>query len=152
MSYRWTHRSGANGVPYLVDGKAAVLDAGTNGHVLTLSGGDPVWAAASGGGSDPWTNVILGSDFAHSTDFGAWIQAPSSATASAQRWFGPATTQNAASTGLPDISSSWMAIGGAMLVMGAAPSGVFQVTIASEVGASAVTVKAGSSIRYREIA
>ena len=45
-----------------------------------------------------------------------------------------------------------MAIGGAMLVMGAAPSGVFQVTIASEVGASAVTVKAGSSIRYREIA
>lgn len=85
------------------------------------------------------------------TDFGAWLQAPNSATASAQRWFGPSTTANAASTGLGDTTNSWMAIGQAMLIMGGSPSGNFQITIASETGGTNVTVKAGSFIRYTAI-
>lgn len=157
---------------------------------------DNVWAAVSGG-SDPWTNVILGSDETNSTtantvtslaftpaanktyavevnlllrtatatvgprpgfsfptgltDSGAWMQVPNSATASAQRWWGTTTAANAASTGVPDTTSSWMAIGGALLIVGGSPSGDFAVTLATETAATNVTLKAGSYLRYREI-
>lgn len=86
------------------------------------------------------------------TDFGAWLQSPSSATASVQRWFGPATTQNAASTGLADTTNSWIAIGQAYIIAGASPSGNFQVTLASETAGTSVTMKAHSFVRYMEIA
>lgn len=82
------------------------------------------------------------------TDSGAWLQAPNSATASAQRWWGNTTTQNAASTGLADTTNSWISIGQALLIVGASPSGNFQVTIASETGGTNVTMKAGSFLRY----
>ena len=85
------------------------------------------------------------------TDSGAWMQAPNSVTASAQRWWGTTATANAASTGVPNTTSSWMAIGGALLIMGGSPSGDFQITIASETGGTNVTVKAGSFIRYTAI-
>jgi hypothetical protein len=199
VSYRWSHRNGNNGVPYLVDGKPALLDAGTNGHVLTLSGGDPVWAAPTGGGSDPWANVILGSDFTISTtannnvtglaftpaaskrylvegvllmrtatattgprpgiawptgidDGASYIFAPSSNTASVQRWQGAKTTQNAASTGLPTTVDSYLGEIRAYFITGASPSGNFQITLASETAAVNVTIRAGSFIRYREVA
>lgn len=150
------------------------------------------------GGGDPWTNVILGSDFTISTtsnnnvtglnftpsantrylvevslllrtatattgprpgfswpaglsDGGAWMQAPNSATVYALRSWGPINTQNAASTGLPDTTSSHLAIGGAYFITGGSPSGNFQVTLASETAAVNVTMRAGSFIRYRTI-
>jgi hypothetical protein len=145
---------------------------------------------------DPWTNVVLGSDFTTSstgntavtgmnftpaastrylievslllrtntatvgprpgfswptgsTDGGAWMQAPNSATANAFRNWGPLTTQNAASTGVPDTTNSHLAIGGALLIMGGSPSGAFGITLASETGGTTVTMKAGSLLRYR---
>lgn len=163
----------------------------------TFLRGDQTWAAA--GGSDPWTNVILGTDFSNSTtsnnavtglsftpaankrylvelflllrtaaattgprpgiawpsgltDGASWIGAPNSNTAFASRIQGALTTQNAASTGLPTTTDSYLASGTAYFITGASPSGSFQVTLASEVGASAVTVRAGSFLRYREIA
>jgi len=149
-------------------------------------------------GSDPWTNVVLGSPFvtnsagnvnvtglaftpaantthcvevylllqtasatigprpgfafpAGLTEQGAWMQAPNSNTASSQRWWGSSATANAAATGLPDTTNSYLAIGGALLIVGASPSGDFQVTLAAETAGTNVTMRAGSFIRYRTI-
>lgn len=85
------------------------------------------------------------------TDSGAWMQAPNSATASAQRWWGTTGTANAASTGLADTTNSWLAIGGALLIVGSSPSGSLTVTLASETNGTTVTLKAGSFLRYRTI-
>lgn len=163
----------------------------------TFLRGDQTWAAA--GGSDPWTHVILGTDFSNSTtsnnavtglsftpaankrylvemflllrtaaattgprpgiswpsgltDGASEVFAPNSNTAFASRLQGALTTQNAASTGLPTTTDSYLATGTAYFITGASPSGSFRVTLASEVAASAVTVRAGSFMRYREIA
>lgn len=40
----------------------------------------------------------------------------------------------------------------ARVISGATPSGTFQITVATEIDTSAVTVHAGSSLRYREVA
>lgn len=197
MTYRWSRKNGTAGIPYVSGSGAAMLAPGTNGHVLTLSGGQPTWASAAGG-SDPWTTVVLGSPFSTTnatntnttglsftpavsttylvevylllrtatatigprpgfawpsslTDGGAWMQAPNSATASAQRWWGPLSTQNAASTGVPDTTNSHLAIGGAVLVCGPSTSGSFQLTLAAETAGTSVTCRAGSFLRYRTI-
>lgn len=84
-------------------------------------------------------------------DGGAWLQAPNSATAYAMRSWGPRTTQNALSTGVPDTTSSHMAIGGALIDAGPTPSGSFGVTLASETAGTVVTMRAGSVLMYREI-
>lgn len=97
---------------------------------------------AGGGGSDPWTYVKLGNDQQVSV---------TTNTALAFRAQGAKTTQNAASTGLPTTTDSYLALGYAVLVMGASPTGTFGVTLASEVNASAVTIKAGSFIKYRTV-
>lgn len=152
------------------------------------------------GGSDPWTYVVLGSDFTISTtannvvtglafapsanaqyhiegyyllrtatattgarpgiawpggyaDGASYTQAPNSATALAMQNGNPVTgTANAASTGLPVINRSYAGQMQAILIMGASPTGNFQVTLASETGAVNVTMKAGSFIRYRTYA
>ena len=85
------------------------------------------------------------------TDGASEITAPNSNTALAFRAQGAKTTQNAASTGLPTTTDSYLALGYAVLVMGASPTGTFGVTLASEVNASAVTIKAGSFIKYRTV-
>jgi hypothetical protein len=152
----------------------------------------------AGGGSDPWTKVILGADFTTSgtanaavaglqftpaagkrylvqfylllrtatatvgprpgiswpggtTDGGAYMQAPNSATAFGFRSWGPLTTANAASTGVPNTTSSHLATGEAYFITGASPSGTFGITLASETSGTVVTVKAGSFLLYREI-
>ena len=84
-------------------------------------------------------------------DGGAWIDAPNSLTAAAMRIWGARTAQNAASTGLADTASSHYSKLEALIVSGPTPSGSFQVTLASETGGTAVTMKAGSYIMYREI-
>lgn len=84
------------------------------------------------------------------TDGSASTFVPNSNTASAQRWQQAGTTANAASTGLPSNSASFLGTMQALLIMGASPSGNFQVTLASEIAASAVTMRAGSFIRWRE--
>lgn len=181
----------------IVSGTIATARLGSGAaSASTFLRGDQTWAAA--GGSDPWTHVILGSDFANSTtsnnavtglsftpaankrylvelfllvrtaaattgprpgiawpsgltDGASWIGAPNSNTAFASRIQGALTTQNAASTGLPTTTDSYLASGTAYFITGASPSGSFQVTLASEIAASAVTVRAGSFLRYREI-
>ena len=82
---------------------------------------------------------------------GAYMQAPNSATAFAFRSWGPLTTQNAASTGVPDTTNSHLASGQAYFLTGASPSGRFGLTLASETSGTAVTMKAGSLLMYREI-
>lgn len=85
------------------------------------------------------------------TDSGAWMQVPNTATASAQRWWGTTAAANAASTGVPDTTSSWLAIGGAYIITGSSPSGDFTVTLATETDGTNVTIKAHSFLRYRTI-
>lgn len=85
------------------------------------------------------------------TDAAYQITSPNSNTALAFRAQGTNTTQNAASTGLPTTTDSYLAIGTALLIMGASPSGTFGITLASEINASAVTIKAGSFLRYRTV-
>lgn len=154
---------------------------------------------ATGGGSDPWTTVILGSDFTISTtsnntvtglnftpsasttylvemfllvrtatatvgarpgiswptgltDAASQITVPNSNTALATRAQGAISTTNAASTGLPTTTHSYLAMGTALLIVGGSPSGNFQITLASETGGTNVTMRAGSFLMYREIA
>jgi hypothetical protein len=57
----------------------------------------------------------------------------------------------AASAGLPNTTTSWFGRIEALLVVGAAPAGNFRIQLASETAGRAVTLKAGSYIRYREI-
>lgn len=85
------------------------------------------------------------------SDSGAWLQAPNSATAYAQRSWGAASTASAASTGLPDTTNSHLAIGGAYFITDGSPSGTFGLTLASETGGTSVTMRAGSILMYRTI-
>lgn len=85
------------------------------------------------------------------TDAGSYIQAVNSNTAAAYRFQGAISTQNAASTGLPTTTDSYLAIAEAVLIVGASPSGNFQITLASETSGVSVTMKAGSFIQYRTI-
>lgn len=83
---------------------------------------------------------------------GALMFAPTSATAQVQRVWGPTTAnQNAASTGLPDTSNCYLSTFEALIVVGASPSGNFQVTLCSETSGTAVELAAGSYLMYREI-
>jgi hypothetical protein len=84
-------------------------------------------------------------------DGGAWIDVPNSVTAAAMRIWGARNTQNAASTGLADTTSSHYAKLEALIVAGATPSGNFQITLASETAGTTVTMRAGSYIMFREI-
>lgn len=175
---------------------AYLSDAPSDGNEYVRK--DGAWAIeADGGGSDPWTLVVLESDFTISTtanntvtgfnftpaastryiiegyfllqtsttttgarpgvawptgysDGAAYLQAPNSLTALALQQPTPAAgTANAASTGLPVINRSYHSQMQALLLMGASPSGNFQITLASETAAVNVTMKAGSLIRYR---
>lgn len=55
-----------------------------------------------------------------------------------------------ATSGLPD-GNSWPARFKATLIMGASPSGDFQITLLSETAGTNVTMKAGSWFKYREM-
>lgn len=56
-AYRWRKQGSVDtGIPYVDAGRCSLVEDGTNGHVLTMTAGVPVWAATSGG-SDPWTFV-----------------------------------------------------------------------------------------------
>lgn len=84
------------------------------------------------------------------SDGAAYMQAPNSLTAIAMQMNAPAAgTANAASTGLPVVARSYAGQMQAILMMGASPSGSFQVTLASETNGTSVTMAAGSFIRYR---
>ena len=61
-------------------------------------------------------------------------------------------TDTAASTGVPNTTQSWPGFISGEVQMGGSPSGAVQVTLASETAGTNVTMKAGSFLRYREIA
>jgi len=85
------------------------------------------------------------------TDATARIEAANSLTGSSLQLFGARTTKNAASTGLATTTESHYGGIEALLVVGASPSGDFQITLASETAGTNVTMKAGSFFMYREI-
>lgn len=84
-------------------------------------------------------------------DGGVGIWAPNSATTEAIARQPAGVAAKAASTGVPNTTQSWPGFISGEIEMGASPGGQVQVTLASEVAASAVTMKAGSFLRYREI-
>lgn len=81
----------------------------------------------------------------------AWAMSPNSGTAFASRFWGAPTTQNAAATGVAVANEGLFGRIEGMLVTGASPSGVLQVTLASEVSGSAARVMANSILMYRTI-
>ena len=84
---------------------------------------------------------------------GAWVDAPTSATAAVMRIWGPATAgQVAASTAMADTTNGWYARMEALIVCGSSPSGNFQVTLASESSGTTVRMEAGSYLLVRAIA
>jgi hypothetical protein len=85
------------------------------------------------------------------TDATARIEAANSLTVSALQLFGALTTKNAASTGLATTTHSHYGGLEALIIVGASPSGDFQITLASETAGTNVTIKAGSFFMYREI-
>ncbi len=85
------------------------------------------------------------------TDATARIEAANSLTGSALQLFGALTTKNAGSTGLATTTHSHYGGLEAVLIVGASPSGTFQITLASETAGTTVTMKAGSFFMYREI-
>lgn len=136
-----------------------VTSAGTSQAVTGLSftpaanksyavyGGLLVRAATATVGPRPGINWPTGL-----TRQGACVEVPNSATAAAARWWGPTTAaQNAAGTGLPDTTNDYYARLEALLVVGSSPSGLFQVTLASETAGTNVTIQAGSYLLYREL-
>lgn len=81
-----------------------------------------------------------------------WMNSPNNATASAQAWGSAASGELVCSaTGVAVANSPYMHIGQAHLIAGPSVSGNFQMRLRSEIAASAVTMKAGSFLRIREI-
>lgn len=110
------------------------------GHLLLRS-------AAATTGARPgvqWPNGM--------TDNAARVASPNSATALAFGSSAGSATFNAKATGIANTTSSMLGTLEATFVTGASPTGAFQVTLASEVAGSGVTMRAGSWIRYREVA
>jgi hypothetical protein len=85
------------------------------------------------------------------TDAGSTVTVPNSNTALAFRAQGTISTQNAASTGLPTTTDSYLSEMTALLVVGASPSGAIQITLAAETAGTSVTMKSGSKLMYREL-
>ncbi len=85
------------------------------------------------------------------SDGTARMEASTALTTAVIRSWGAKTTQNAASTGLATTADSHFGGVEAYIIMGASPSGNFQITLASETAGTNVTMKAGSYFMYREI-
>jgi hypothetical protein len=79
------------------------------------------------------------------------MAAPNSAVAGVQANFGPSTTFDAPSTGLPDTTNGYLGQLNAMILAGVTPSGDFQITLATETGGTTATMLAGSYVEYRII-
>jgi hypothetical protein len=84
-------------------------------------------------------------------DGAAELSAPNSATAGAFVWLRAGQAGFAASTGVPSANQSWLGRLSAVLLAGPSVAGAFQVTLASEIAASAVRMMPGSLLRWREI-
>lgn len=85
-------------------------------------------------------------------DGAAQTDSPNTAAAFNTRFHNPDSgTENVNATGLPVINRSYLGSMKCLLVMGASPSGDFQITLASEIAASDVKMMANSFLRYREI-
>ena len=77
------------------------------------------------------------------------MMSPNNATAFANRFWGNTTTANASATGVAVANEGIYSQFQGLLVMGASPSGNFQITLATEVNGSAARMMANSFIRYR---
>lgn len=86
------------------------------------------------------------------TDGGVGIWAPNSATAEAIARQPAGVAAVAASTGVPSTNQSWPGFISGDVQIGGNPSGNIQVTLNAETAGTTVTIKAGSFLRYREIA
>ena len=85
------------------------------------------------------------------TDGVASVQQSSSATANVFANGNIAAAVLAPVGGVPNTTASWPAFLWGTFVTGASPSGTFRVQLASETNGTTVTMKAGSSLRYRAL-
>lgn len=80
-----------------------------------------------------------------------WTFTPNSAVASSQKWSTFSAGEEACnSAGLQTANNSYASPFQALMIVGAAPSGDFQIRLRSE-GAATVKMMAGSYLRYREL-
>lgn len=80
-----------------------------------------------------------------------WTQQASASNSTTPRYGNTSATFNSGATDIADATGSWPIRLDVTFLTGGTTSGDFQMTIRSEVAASAVTVKAGSWIRYRRL-
>lgn len=81
---------------------------------------------------------------------GMYVNVPNGAAGTFIRNFFGTGTQNSSATASPSTTPHYLH-GQGMIIAGATPSGSFQMTLATEIAASAVTLLAGSIFRYREV-
>lgn len=80
-----------------------------------------------------------------------WTQQASAANSTTPRYGNTSATFNSGALDIADATGSWPIKLDITFLTGPTTSGDFQLTIRSEVAASAVTVRAGSWIRYRRL-
>jgi hypothetical protein len=85
------------------------------------------------------------------TDGVAQIVQTSSATANLTTNGNISASLLTAAGGVPNTTASWPALVEISITAGASPSGNVQLTLATETAGTAVTVKAGSYLKFREI-
>lgn len=111
-----------------------------------IEGGFLVQSTVSTTGARPGISWPTGT-----SDGAACIEAPSGTVTIVPRNLPHGTAGNASSTSGTAADTSYLARLTATMITGVAPSGAFQITLASEDAAVVVRVMAGSWLRYREI-
>jgi len=76
---------------------------------------------------------------------------PNNVSASSQRWLPAGTAGSANSSGATVADATYLGLFDATFIMGASPSGNFQITLHSETSGQTVRMMTGSYIRYRVI-
>ena len=85
------------------------------------------------------------------TSGGVLFNVPQSTTATFPAGGDISAEVTAATTNFPSTTIQWPATFAGTILMGGSPSGNVQVRLSTEIGGNAVTVKAGSWIKWREI-
>lgn len=87
----------------------------------------------------------------NAVDFIASMEVATGATASTRRFWGANSSSNVAATSAPSATDSWFGCAWGTIITGATVASPLIVTLTSEIAASAVTMRAGSWLRWKAI-
>jgi len=87
----------------------------------------------------------------NAVDFIASMEVATGATASTRRFWGANSSSNVATTSAPSATDSWFGCAWGTIITGATVASPLIVTLSSEIAASAVTMRAGSWMRWKAI-